>query len=114
MLIIGIDLAGVETRPSGFFVLDTESMRAETFLVYTDNEIIQETGKVNPNVIAVDAPPSLPKGRKPLEKKSDIHLRQCDRELLRLGTKFFQLTLGPMRKLTKRGIEIKKKLNKKV
>lgn len=113
MLVIGIDLAGVETRPSGFCVLDTESMRAETFLFYANNEIIQETEKVKAKVVAIDAPLSLPKGRKSLEEKSDVHLRQCDRELLRLGIKFFPITLGPMRKLTKRGIKIKEKLEKK-
>jgi hypothetical protein len=34
-------------------------------------------------------------------------LRECDKELLRRRIKFFPVTLGPMRKLTSRGIRLK-------
>jgi hypothetical protein len=111
MLVIGIDLAGVETRPSGFCVLDTEKMKVKTSLLYTDDEILHEINKMNAKVVAIDAPLSLPNGRRSLEERSDIHLRRCDEELKELGIKFFPLTLGPMRKLTKRGIELKLKLD---
>lgn len=61
-------------------------------------------------VVAIDAPLALPKGRKSLEERESVHLRECDRALLRMGIKFFPVTLGPMRKLTKRGMELKKTL----
>lgn len=111
MSVIGIDLAGVETRPSGFSIL--EKMRAKTCLIYSDEEIIREIERVKPDVIAIDAPLSLPKGRKSINEKTNIHLRECDRELLRRGIKFFPITLGPMRKLTERGIKLKETLERK-
>ena len=37
MSIVGLDLGGVETRPSGYCKL--VGMKAETSLVYTDKEI---------------------------------------------------------------------------
>ena len=108
MIVIGIDLAGVESRPTGFCVLQTDSMKVEHFLVYKDEDIVKFVKKFNPKVVAIDAPLSLPKGRKSLDEKSNIHLRSCDKELLKMGIKFFPITLGPMRKLTKRGIRLKR------
>lgn len=112
MKVVGIDLAGVETRPTGFCVLD-EKLNASTFILYSDEEIIQKILEIKPKVIAIDAPLALPKGRKLLKERSNIHLRECDRELLRMGIKFFPITLGPMRKLTERGIKLRKILEKK-
>ncbi len=37
----GIDLAGVETRPSGFCVNDTESMLAKTRLRFSDVDVLK-------------------------------------------------------------------------
>jgi hypothetical protein len=82
-------------------------MIAETSLIYTDQEILRIVGKLKPAVVAVDAPLSLPPGRKTLEERTNIHLRESDRELLRMGIKFFPITLGPMRKLTMRGIKLR-------
>jgi len=106
MTIIGLDLAGVESRPTGFCILD--EMRVGTQLVYDDKEIVQRIDEVKPKVIAIDAPLSLPKGRKSIKERTNIHLRECDKELLKRGIKFFPITLGPMRKLTERGIKLKK------
>jgi len=111
MLIVGLDLAGVESRPSGFCILD--EFKIETFLSYTDKEIIQKIEELKPKVIAIDAPLSLPPGRKSIEERNDVHFRECDRELLKRGIKFFPITLGPMRKLTERGIKLKKILKNK-
>ncbi len=101
-MIVGLDLAGVETRPTGFCVLI--GMRAETCLVYSNDEVLQKTEQCKPRVVAIDAPLSLPPGRKTIEDRRGEHLRESDRELLRKGIKFFPITLGPMRKLTERGI----------
>jgi len=111
MTTIGLDLAGVETRPTGFCILD--GMRVETQLVYNDREIVQKIDEVKPEVIAIDAPLSLPKGRKSIEERTNVHLRECDKELLGRRIKFFPITLGPMRKLTERGIKLKKILKNK-
>jgi len=112
MKVIGIDLAGTENRPTGFCIMD-DKMNIKTKIIYKDREIVRNILEENPKIIAIDAPLSLPKGRKSLEQKSNIHLRECDRELLRNKIKFFPITLGPMRELTKRGIRLKKILNKK-
>jgi predicted nuclease with RNAse H fold len=111
MLIIGLDLAGVETRPSGFCVL--RKMRVKTELLHSDKEIIDKIQGVKPKIITIDAPLSLPTGRKNIEERNKSHFRECDRELLRRGIKFFPITLGPMRKLTERGIRLKKLLKER-
>ena len=108
----GIDLAGVESHPTGLCIMD-DSLLSSTYLLYTDDEILDKTLKCAPDVVAIDAPLALPRGRKSLTKRSNIHLRVCDRELLRMGIKFFPLTLGPMRKLTERGIRLRARLEKK-
>lgn len=108
MSIVGLDLAGVESRPTGFCIL--ADMTAETSLVYTDKEILVKIRESNPQVIAIDAPLSLPPGRKSIEERTGVHLRESDRELLKRGIRFFPVTLGPMRKLTARGICLRRVL----
>ena len=66
--------------------------------------------KENPTLIAIDAPLNLPPGRRSIEDKNGEHFRPCDRELLRRGIRFFPITLGPMRLLTRRGIRAKRAL----
>jgi hypothetical protein len=111
MLIVGLDLAGVENRPSGLCLL--RNMRAETSLVYSDYEVLEKIEESEPEIIAIDAPLSLPAGRESIEQRTNVHLRECDKELLRRGIKFFPVTLGPMRKLTSRGIDLKRILENK-
>jgi predicted nuclease with RNAse H fold len=112
MKILGIDLAGSEKRKTGICILN-EKLIANSFFVFEDKEILNLIEKEKPDLIAVDAPLSLPKGRKSLKEKSKIHFRECDRELWKFGIKFFPITLGPMRTLTERGIRLKKILRKK-
>jgi predicted nuclease with RNAse H fold len=106
IVIIGLDLAGVESRPTGFCSLI--GMKVETSLVYSDIDILAKIRESNPEVVAIDAPLSLPPGRKSLEERTGPHLRECDKELLKKGIRFFPLTLGPMRKLTSRGINLRR------
>jgi predicted nuclease with RNAse H fold len=105
---VGLDLAGVESRPTGFCIL--RDMNAETCLVYSDEEISEKIEQVDPDVVAIDAPLSLPEGRRSIEERTNIHFRECDRELLKRKIKFFPVTLGPMRKLTSRGIRLRRNL----
>jgi len=113
---IGIDLAGVETRDSGICILD-EDLKAEAFTLKNNDEIIDCIMKVRPSIIAIDAPLSLPFGRCCLKDSCSCrnkgHLRECDKELLRMKIKFFPITLGPMRKLTERGIRLKEIIEEK-
>jgi predicted nuclease with RNAse H fold len=112
MKILGIDLAGSEKRKTGICILN-EKLEANCFCVFKNREILNLIEKEKPDLIAIDAPLSLPKGRKSLKKKSKIHFRECDKELWKFGIKFFPITLGPMRKLTERGIKLRKILKKK-
>ena len=109
--IVGLDLAGVESRPSGFCLL--KKTKAETSLVYSDYELLKKIEESVPEIVAIDAPLSLPAGRESIEQRTNVHLRECDNELLRKGIKFFPVTLGPMRKLTNRGISLRKTLENK-
>jgi len=111
MSIVGLDLAGVESRPTGLCVL--KGWVAETFLVYTNDEIVRKTEESKPKVVAIDAPLSLPAGRKSIEQRTKVHLRECDKELLKRRIKFFPITLGPMRKLTSRGITLRRTFESK-
>jgi len=112
MIVIGIDLAGSEKRNTGICILN-ENLETKCFVVHKDEEILNLIEKFKPDLIAIDAPLSLPKGRKSLDKKEKIHFRECDKKLFELGIKFFPITLGPMRMLTKRGIKLRKILERK-
>jgi len=111
MKVVGLDLAGVEHRPTGCCLLT--GMQAETALLYKDVEILTKIDEIQPAILAIDAPLSLPPGRKSIEERTGNHLRECDRELLKRGIKFFPVTLGPMRKLTQRGINLRQILERK-
>lgn len=111
MKVVGIDLAGVTKKKTGFCVLD-ENLNVKTSILATNAEIINEVLKINPGVVSIDAPLALPRGRDCLRKNCSCrkygHFRECDRALLKMRIKFFPITLGPMRKLTKRGIKLRK------
>lgn len=106
--VAGIDLAGVSHRPSGCCLL--EELKAATTLLYSDAEILDWVREVMPDLVAIDAPLTLPPGRKSIEERNDSHFRPCDEELRCRRIRFFPITLGPMRELTERGIRLRKTL----
>ena len=110
--VVGIDLAGSPKRNTGICTLKKDDISL-CAIVHTDQEIINYIEKANPTLIAVDAPLNLPPGRKSIEDKNGEHFRLCDRELLRRGIRFFPITIGPMRLLTKRGIRLKRALTRR-
>lgn len=113
MKVIGIDLAGKEENPSGFCILKDDQLILKT--LYSDEEIIESVKKVNPQVIAIDAPLSLPKGRCCLEKDCECaaggHFRQAERDIRPYG-RVLPLTFRGMKMLTLRGIALGRKLRK--
>ena len=111
MIVVGIDLAGSPKRNTGVCILKGNRIISYATL-FTDNEITEFVKKSKPDVIAIDAPLNLPPGRKTIEDRNGEHFRPCDRELLRRGIRFFPITLGPMRALTKRGIFLKKRFRR--
>jgi predicted nuclease with RNAse H fold len=111
LCVLGIDLAGVPHRPTGICVL--RDVKAKTFLAYSDTEIIESAEKEKPDLVTIDAPLNLPPGRKTLEDRNGEHYRVCDLELRKRKIPFFPITLGPMRMLTVRGIELRVELEKR-
>lgn len=114
MKAVGIDLAGVEPRPTGFCVLD-EKLNAQTCLLHSDRHVIEMIEQISPDVVSIDAPLALPKDRPSLSARyrNRSHLRECDKVLLKMGIRFFPVTLGPMRKLAQRGVKLRKILENK-
>ncbi len=104
-VIVGLDLSGVEHRPTGFCVL--RDMKAELCQLYSNADIIKRTLKAKPSVVAIDAPLYMPPGRTSLNERNGNHLRESDRALLKMGIKIIPPTLGPMRQLTTRGIQLR-------
>jgi len=109
-VVVGVDLAGSPRRPTGICVL--REMKAQTRIAFTDEEILESIHKARPDLVPIDAPLSLPSGRKTIHERSGEHLRECDRELQRRKIRFFPITLGPMRMLTERGLALKEQVEK--
>ena len=106
MRIVGLDLAGSPQRSTGFCLL-TRGRYTRTRVLGDDPSILEAVRRSASRLVVVDAPLSLPRGRESLERAGPPHLRECDRELHRLGIRFFPVTLGPMRLLTARGLRLK-------
>ncbi|MCD6126358.1 MAG: DUF429 domain-containing protein [Thaumarchaeota archaeon] len=100
---IGVDLAGSPRNWTGLCYLD-ETLRCEALRVHKDEEIIRFIEKKSPDLVAVDAPLTLP--RKNLAQP----MRECDRALMRMGLRPLPLTLRSMKLLTLRGIKLREKL----
>ncbi|BDZ72169.1 DUF429 domain-containing protein [Methanobacterium petrolearium] len=117
MKIIGIDLAGKRDNPTGICVLNLrKAIRGNIDLctLYSDEEILEKVNSVNPYLIVVDAPLSLPKGRCCLEKDCECsvggHFRQSEREIRIYGS-VLPLTFRGMKMLTMRGVGLARVLS---
>jgi predicted nuclease with RNAse H fold len=110
MILLSIDLAADERNTTGIALLNGNRMT--TLSVLTDGDIIGLVRKHRPDLIGIDAPLSLPHGRKSIDERDTNHFRECDLQLRELGIRFFPITIGGMRRLTKRGMALKGKLEK--
>jgi uncharacterized protein len=113
--ILGLDLAGSPRRPTGFCIL--RGRRVEVGHLFGDEDIIEIVKTAAPHLIAIDAPLALPAGRCCLLNTcvcaGTTHFRVSEYELRRLGIRFFPITLGPMRQLTQRGMQLKTELEER-
>ncbi len=116
MKIIGIDLAGVEKKTTGFAVLE-KGMKVKTKALHTDEEIIEATLKEKPKLVTIDAPLGLPKGRCCIEYNCKCvkfgFTREAERQLMKMGIRVFPCGFAGMQKLTNRGIMLRKFFEKK-
>lgn len=105
--VVGIDLAGSPKRDTGICLMQNKKIIRYATL-HENDEIISFVKEAKPQIIGIDAPLSLPPGRKSLDDNNGVHLRECDKELTKRKIRFFPVTLGPMRMLTLRGLFLKK------
>lgn len=108
-VVVGLDLAGSPKRNTGFCVID-QKLRCSASTLHSDEEILSKTVEVLPKVVSIDAPLFLPRGRKSIDDRGPPHLRECDKELLRMHIRFFPISIGPMRMLTARGMRLRAEL----
>jgi hypothetical protein len=101
-VIIGIDLAGKPENPTGWATWENKNVK--TTLLYMDNQILEAITQSKPEVIAVDAPFSLP--------KSGI-LRKADREMIKNGYRVFPPRLPAMKTLTMRAMKLNRLIAEK-
>ena len=110
--VIGIDLTGSETKPSGFATMS--GVHVETELLLTDNEIVNKIVDVNPLIISIDSPLSLPEGRccenKDCECAKFGILRYCERLLRHFNIGVYPCLIDSMVNLTMRGIQLADRL----
>jgi histidinol phosphatase-like PHP family hydrolase/predicted nuclease with RNAse H fold/DNA polymerase/3'-5' exonuclease PolX/dephospho-CoA kinase len=108
--VIGIDLTGSEQKASGFAILEGKSVSTE--LILTDNDIIQKVLLINPAIVSIDSPLSLPVGRCCGDKNCDcaVHgiMRYCELTLKRFGIGVYPCLIDSMVNLTMRGIKLAK------
>lgn len=96
-MIIGIDLTGSENKPSGVAILD--GLEVETERMKSNESMIELSNRINPEVISIDSPLSLP------ENPNKIY-RDCELILKRRGIGVFWCLLPSMKNLTLRGIAL--------
>ncbi len=102
MRVVGIDLAGKFENPTGFCSLIDS--KAETGLLFKDEDILNEIDIIKPDCIAIDAPFWLPRFGA---------WRPCDQKLLRKGFKPLSPLLPTMRILALRASRLVKVLREK-
>jgi len=111
MTIVGIDLAINPRSETGLAIIDNSGV-VSTQLLRTDMEIVDAVMESGPDLIAINAPISLPKGRDCLEYNCACRrhgsIRQSERQLLKAGVHVFPCCLGKMRSLTKRAIALRR------
>jgi predicted nuclease with RNAse H fold/dephospho-CoA kinase len=111
--VVGIDLTGSESKPSGWCVL--RGAFAETDMIGSDDDIITRILSTAPAVVSIDSPLSIPFGRLRVEDDDPTRsefgiLRRSERELKRRGINVYPCLLPSMQGLTRRGIRLAARL----
>jgi uncharacterized protein YprB with RNaseH-like and TPR domain/predicted nuclease with RNAse H fold/dephospho-CoA kinase len=105
--VVGIDLTGSESRPSGWCSLHGNV--AQTRMVSTDDELLALILEERPSVVSIDSPLSIPFGRSRVDDGDPARdeygiMRRCERELKRRGINVYPCLLPSMQGLTRRGM----------
>jgi histidinol phosphatase-like PHP family hydrolase/predicted nuclease with RNAse H fold/dephospho-CoA kinase len=109
---VGIDLTGSEHKASGFAILSGSV--AETFTVLTDDKIVELISSIRPDIVSIDSPLSLPKGRCCEDKNCECAkygiMRYCELILKRFGIGVYPCLIDSMVNLTMRGMTLASRL----
>ena len=114
---LGIDLTSAEAKPSACLGLDNQLNLIYFGFLNGDSDIQQVVNKYEFELIAIDAPLSLPKGLCCLEEscscqpRAGVKGRNCERELARLGIPcYFTTKKSIIKAMVYRGIRLKTEL----
>jgi len=117
----GIDLTSTEAKPSACLGLDSKSQLVYLGFLIKNRDIVNLLDFYSPQVIAIDAPLSLPLGLCCLEESCSCQPkfprknRQCDQELRRQGIPCYPTSKKTFIKdLIYRGIELKTSIGREV
>jgi uncharacterized protein YprB with RNaseH-like and TPR domain/predicted nuclease with RNAse H fold/adenylate kinase family enzyme len=114
-VVVGIDLRAKPANPTGWAVC--LGQEADTCILYGDADILQRTLAAKPDLVSIDAPLFLPRGRRsvsddsPCRKKGGI-VRDAERILWARGIRVYPALIRQMQGLTQRGIELTRQLER--
>jgi predicted nuclease with RNAse H fold len=107
--IVGIDLRGNPGNPTGWALC--EGSDVTTLEVYDDLEIVSLTLEAKPDIVSIDAPLALPRGRvsafddSPCRERGGV-VRDAERILWSRGIGVYPALIPHMQGLTNRGIDL--------
>jgi len=114
---LGIDLTSAEAKPSACLGLDRELHLTYSGFLYQDSDILKLVSRHGFELVAIDAPLSLPKGLCCLEEscfcqpRGGVKGRSCERELARQGIPcYFTTKKSIIKAMVYRGIRLKTEL----
>jgi hypothetical protein len=114
---LGIDLTSAEAKPSACLGLDRELKLIYCGFLYRDSGILEVVSRHGFELVAIDAPLSLPKGLCCLEEgcpcqpRAGVKGRSCERELARLGIScYFTTKKSIIKAMVYRGIRLRTEL----
>jgi len=114
---LGIDLTSVEAKPSACIGLDSGLNLIYSGFPRQDSDILRVVSRHGLELVAIDAPLSLPEGLCCLEEscscqpKAEVKGRSCERELARLGIPcYFTTKKSIIKAMVYRGIRLKAEL----
>jgi uncharacterized protein YprB with RNaseH-like and TPR domain/predicted nuclease with RNAse H fold/adenylate kinase family enzyme len=105
--VVGIDLRGKRANPTGWAVC--EGPVTSTRVMYEDEEILAATIEMKPALVSIDAPLSVPRHYDTARERATI-VRDAERILWSRGIPVYPAMINQMVALTRRGIELAKKL----
>ena len=118
---LGIDLTSTEAKPSACLGLDSKSQLVYLGFLTKNRDIVALVDFYSPQIIAIDAPLSLPSGlccleeSCPCQPKFPRKNRQCDQELRQQGIPCYPTSKKTfIKNLIYRGIELKTSIGREV